>query len=485
MASLTYTPPQSRRRAYYTSGRRSALWLCFLFTALLPLLAGAASLRLATFSCDATPPLGEPMLWATPLKSVEFPLLAKGVLFQESGERYVICTVDWCLIGNDSYQAFCRALAAGAGTTPDRVILHSIHQHAAPYADEGAARLLADAPKPLPHLSAGFLEDLRARLAVAVSNAAGRLQKIDRLGVARTPVERVASARRLVDANGKVTIRFSNAAKDPRMAAAPEGPIDPDLRTITFARGSKPLARLHFYATHPQTFCCDGRASGDFVAMAREAVQQEEGVFQMYLTGAAGDVTVGKYNDGSPGATLALAKRLETAMLAAAAGTAFTKPGKIRWGVQPVVFPLRDDLEVVQAQSRAWLNSPAEADGTRSYRGAMRLAFVERLGRPVLVHSMRLGDVQILVLPGEPMLEFQRFAQRSAPNRFVAVAGYGDCGPAYICTDEAIAQGAYEPEASNVGRGSEAQLKQAISALIEGPLSSGASAKVSPAGPSK
>lgn len=453
-----------------TQARGTMLWVCCLIAVLLPMLAGAASLRLSTFSCDATPPLGEPMLWATPLKSVEFPLSAKGVVFEQSGERYVICTLDWCLVGNDSYQTFCRALAAGAGTTPDRVILHSIHQHAAPYADEGAARMLAEAPKPLPHLSAGFLEGLRTRLTAAVSNAANGLQKVDRIGVARTPVEGVASARRLVGENGKVTIRFSNAAKDPRMANAPEGPIDSEMRTITFARGSKPVVRLHFYATHPQTFCCDGRASGDFVAMAREAVQQKEGVFQIYLTGAAGDVTVGKYNDGSPGATLALAKRLETAMLSAGAGTEFTKPGKIRWRVQPVVFPLRDAVDTVQAQSRAWLDSPTEAEGMRSYRGAMRLAFVERLGRPVLVHSMRLGDVQIIVLPGEPMLEFQRFAQRSAPGRFTAVAGYGDCGPAYICTDEAITQGGYEPDASNVGRGSEAQLKQAISALIEGPL---------------
>jgi hypothetical protein len=96
----------------------------------------------------------------------------------------------------------------------------------------------------------------------------------------------------------------------------------------------------------------------------------------------------------------------------------------------------------------------------------MRLAFVERVDRPIQVSSLQIGKLHILHLPGEPMLEFQLFAQQARPADFAAVAGYGDCGPAYICTDKAIAEGGYEPSASNVGRGSEALLKQAIKALL-------------------
>ena len=47
------------------------------------------------------------------------------------------------------------------------------------------------------------------------------------------------------------------------MRALPEGTIDPYLKTITLARGEKPLVRLHYYATHPQTPYGDGRASSD------------------------------------------------------------------------------------------------------------------------------------------------------------------------------------------------------------------------------
>ena len=128
----------------------------------------------------------------------------------------------------------------------------------------------------------------------AAQEAATRLEPFDRIGTGQAKVERVASTRRLRDEKGRPLTRYSSGAKNPKMAEAPEGHIDPWLKTITLARGDKPLVRLHYYATHPQTFCCDGRASADFVGMAREAVEREDKVFQIYFTGCAGDVTAGK-----------------------------------------------------------------------------------------------------------------------------------------------------------------------------------------------
>ncbi len=69
-------------------------------------------------------------------------------------------------------------------------------------------------------------------------------------------------------------------------------------------------------------------------------------------------------------------------------------------------------------------------------------------------------------LPGEPMLEFQFFAQKARPDAFVAVVGYGDGCPSYICTDQAFKEGAYEPGAGAVGPGSEKILKEAIRKLV-------------------
>jgi len=426
----------------------------------------ASPLRVATFSCDVTPDRGEPLIWAKPLESVESPLLAKGVLLEDGKNRYVLCAIDWCLLSDESELSFRKSLAAGANTDLARIAIQSVHQHAAPYADEGAHRLLDAAPKQLTHLSAKFLDTLRARLEKAVERAAKQLTPFDQIGWGQAKVERVASTRRLRAADGKIVVRYSTGGKDPKMAEAPEGLIDPMLKTITFARGSKALVRLHYYATHPQTFCCDGRASADFVGSAREDVEREDKVFQIYFTGCAGDVTVGKYNDTSPEAKAGLAQRLKTAMLTAIAETRFSPATNAIWRTSSLMLPLRKDKQFMISECRGWLDNPAENDGHRVYDGAMRIAFIERIKRPIKVSSLQIGSVHILHLPGEPMLEFQLFAQRMKPDDFVAVAGYGDCGPAYICTDAAIEEGGYEPSAANVGEGSEALLKNAIVTLL-------------------
>jgi hypothetical protein len=426
----------------------------------------AAPLRVATFRCDVTPWPGEALVWTAKLVKVEDPLLAKGILLEDGTNRYVLCALDWCLLGNDSELSFRKALAAGAGTDAARVAVQCIHQHAAPYADEAAHRLLDAAPGSPPHLSAKFLDTVRARLTQGAQEAAGRLEPFDRIGAGQARVEQVASARRLRDDQGKLLTRWSGGAKDPTLAQAPEGPIDPWLKTFTLARGDKPLVRLHYYATHPQTFCCDGRASADFVGLAREAVEQQDKVLQIYFTGCSGDVTAGKYNDGSDQARADLTRRLKSAMAAAIAQTQFAPVDEVIWRTQSLTLPLRASKEEVTSQSRGSLSATNQPDGLRVYEGAMRLAFVERLGRPIQVSSLQLGKVHILNLPGEPMLDFQLFAQQAQPGDFVAVAGYGDCGCAYICTDKAIAEGGYEPSASNVGKGSEAVLKNAIQALL-------------------
>ncbi|MCX7824545.1 MAG: hypothetical protein N2689_03205, partial [Verrucomicrobiae bacterium] len=97
-------------------------------------------LRVASFRCDATPPRGATLVWLTKLKRVADPLWAKGVVLEDGGRRYVVCAIDWCLLCNESEWSFREAMARAAGTEPTCVAIHCVHQHVAPYADEGAHR---------------------------------------------------------------------------------------------------------------------------------------------------------------------------------------------------------------------------------------------------------------------------------------------------------------------------------------------------------
>jgi hypothetical protein len=434
-----------------------------------PLTTAAAELRVATFRCDLTPPLGHLSCPKnTPLEKIEHSLLAKGIVLEASGERYVLCAIDYCAICNSTLDLFRRKVAEGAGTDPARVAVHAVHQHTAPIADNDAFRLLLQTKDPPPCPDLKFYEEMADRLSAGVKESLRGLQPFDRIGAGEGKVERVASTRRLVEKDGKVHRPRWSVVKgeDIDLRDAPEGLIDPMLKTVTLARGDQPLVRLHYYACHPQSFYGDPRVTYDFPGLAREALEKQENVFQVYFTGCAGDVLTGKYNDGTPAAREQFAQRLLAGMEAAIAATRWAPAESLQWRIAAVKLPLYTGPNRSVTENRARLSDPKEDLGSRLELGAMLVAFAERIERPLALSSLQIGRIHLLDLPGECLIDFQLFAQRSAPGDFVAVAAYTDLGPGYICTDKAFEQGGYEPTDTAVGPGSEALMKAAILKLL-------------------
>jgi hypothetical protein len=426
------------------------------------LLAVGVNLRVAVFRADVTPARGEPLIWVTPVEQVLDPLQAKGVVIEASGKRYVLCAMDWCGLSNSARDLFRKRIADAAQTGLDSVALQTVHQHTAPYVDGDAYELLDGLAAPPLRMSRDSLAGLSARLGEAVRAAV--FEPFDSIGTGEAAVERVASARRLPGPNGRIIVRYSTGGRSREMAEAPEGPVDRRLKTVTFARGSKPIVRLHYYATHPQTFCCDGRVSADFVGAAREAFEREDGAFQVYFTGCAGDVTVGKYNNTSDTARQGLMKRLLAGMRAAAAATTFRPVKSIEWRTASLELPPKAD-SAADSDRRARLEHPDAAAPDEVYRSAISSAFADR-SEPLDASALHIAEAVFVHLPGEPMLEFQKYAQSLAPSAFVAVAGYGDLSPGYLCTDRAFREGGYEPGASNAGPGTEAAVKEVLRKLV-------------------
>jgi len=430
-----------------------------------PAIAKDAGPRLATFRCDVTPPPGgHPLIWVTPVSSVEDPLLAKGIVLDDGTRRYVLCAIDWCGLCNLSHRLFVEKIARAAETDPDFVAVHCVHQHTAPYTDGDAQKLLDQEQDPPKYVDFEFLEAVTDRLAAAVGASLGRLDPFDRIGTGQARVERVASTRRIPIEGGKVRSRMSSCT-DPKLRAMTEGHIDPMLKTVTFARGETPLVRMHYYATHPQSFYGDGRACSDVPGFARQRLEKKEGVFQIYFTGCGGDVAMGKYNDRTRRARDELTERLLVGMEAAVAATRLVPVEKLQWRTAPLRLPLRTDAGYTVEDNRAVMKD-ATADAVARVRAASRVAFAGRIERPISCSVLKIGGVHLLHLPGECMVDFQFFAQQARPDGFVAVAAYGDLAPGYICTERSFSEGGYEPTASRAGRKSEAALKAVISQLL-------------------
>jgi hypothetical protein len=433
---------------------------CLSLTTVAP--AAEPPLRVGVFQADVSLPLGHPCYPSyKPLETTEFPLLAKGLVIARGDQRYVICAVDWCEICNSAHRIVREKIAEAVGTTADRVAVQCVHQHTAPMAVLDAQRILDD----MDDAPLAFKEDVMMglfdKIATAAGNAAKQLRPCDRLGTSEAKVERVASNRRIPNGDGTVTTRYSSCT-NPKLVAAPEGLIDPMVKTITFAQGDEPIVRLHYYATHPQSFYGDPRQGWDFVGIARERLEDEEGVPQIYFTGCCGDIACGKYNDRSREARDGLTERLFAGLKASAAATTYQPVGKLTWRTHGLTAPSRGfDVEKLKKQI---------ADPDQRIRGrigaAQDLAFVNRLDEPFALSSLQLGDVFIVHLPGEPCIEYQLYAQRLRPDAFVAVAGYADGGCGYICLEEMFAEGGYEPTASRFAPEAENQARAAVRALV-------------------
>ena len=421
--------------------------------------------RLSTFVCDITVPLGTPIYSSyEPLDTIEHPLLAKGVVIEQGDTRYVLCAVDWCYLCNSTYDAFRHAVADAADTDVAHVAVQNVHQHTAPMGDADVWPFLRELESPPPFPSPEVFTSAAATVGEAVRQSVANLTPFDAIGTSQARVDRVASNRRIPVGEGRVGFRAS-ACRDEEMRAMPEGLIDPMLQTITFAQGERPLARLHYYATHPQSFYGDPRASYDFPGMARERLEQEEGVFQVYFTGCAGDVAAGKYNDGTPEARQGLYERLYAAMKASSAATRFGPAQAIEWTTAEFPLTTREDEGYTEADLRARMDNAGQRASTRS-GAAMGLAYRARVAQPVEVSAMHVGNVHIVHLPGEPMIEFQLFAKQLRQDGFVAVAGFGDCAMGYICPARAYDEGGYEPTASKLRPESEGPFRDAIRELL-------------------
>jgi hypothetical protein len=273
----------------------------------------------------------------------------------------------------------------------------------------------------------------------------------------------------VIGEDGKVKFTRTSATKSKEARDAPEGLIDPYLRTLSFWHGDKPLAALHFYATHPMSYYGDGIVTPDFCGLARDKRQVEDkNVFQVYLTGCAGNVTAGKYNDGAKENRAILRDRMHAGMVAAWKETKTQPVTGWEYLVESVKFPPRKEPSFGEEMSKKNLEDDKQTKAKRN-NAALQLAWLKRLEMPIEVTSIQFNEtIQTLHMPGEAFIEYQLAAHKLRPKSTIFVAAYGDDGTGYIPTADAYLQAGYEPTVSLVAPESEVILTKAIEKLLKG-----------------
>ena len=279
--------------------RRRLVLLVLLALVLSGRFAAADVLRVATFDVDASPPIGSPLAY-DPTEGIQSPLSCRGIVILGADQPIVLCAVDWIGIASGGQTLFKERLARAAGTTPDRVAVHTLHQHDAPRCDFAAEELLAQHEASGAGFDPAFALNVAQNAAASIRSALPRARPVTHLGLGEGTIEKVASNRRILGEDGKVKHTRYTATKDPKIRAFPAGTIDPQLKLIAFYDEGTPLAVLTYYATHPQSYYRTGLANPDFPGMARNARQETTGIPHIHFNGAGGNIGAGKWNDGEP-----------------------------------------------------------------------------------------------------------------------------------------------------------------------------------------
>jgi len=407
------------------------------------------------------------MAYGPVINTWDMSLRARGIILMGAGQPVVLCSVDWIGIANDAQDEFKRVLAEAAGTVPERVAVHTVHQHDAPICDFGAEDYLKKAGlDPLSYEST-FTRKVMFLLADAIRAAIKNARPFNQLGLGEAPVFMVASNRRILGPDGLVSATRYTTCKDSALRAEPEGLIDPIVSVVSFWNDEKPLAVLSYYAVHPQSYYQTGLPNPDFPGIAR--FYRELAVpdaLHIHFNGAGGNLGAGKYNDGSHENRGILAQRLADGMKRAWESTKKEKisASDISWNIDQIALPPAKSFENLDAVLRNKANDPVFISNNVSkviwYKRCMA-------GKKTDICCLSAGRARILHMPGELFVEYQLAAKSERPDLFIAMAAYGDYGPEYICTDIAYRQGGYEgSDASGVAPGSEKIIMAAIKNLL-------------------
>lgn len=426
--------------------------------------------KIGHFQIDATIPIGHRCMGVLPQKSISVAdnLELHGFVLLGSDLPIVVVAIDWCEIRNASYDQWRTRLANTAGTVPQRVLLSSLHQHDAPVIDAGAQDLLDAVGLTGELFDREFHDDVLLRAEQALRLAIEEARPVTHVGYAQGEVRHVASNRRVVDAAGRVSFaRGSSSGSDAFFRETDAGLIDPMMRTISFWDGDQCIVEYHAYATHPMSYYGRGEVTSDFVGLARKQLSRlDRSIHPIYASGCSGDVTAGKYNDGTPKAREELTQKIYDAMLANRAGAqrVVCRP----WDFRSVALELEyTNVASLQRETMARELHDEALPIEKRILAAMGLASLDRvqvLKQPIDMPCIDFGIAKLVLFPGETFVGYQHLAQSMGSVPVIPV-GYGESWTGYVPTNAAFADGFHESWLW-VAPGSQTRIEGALRKLL-------------------
>jgi hypothetical protein len=408
---------------------------------------------------DITPPVGAPLSgnfrddYAS--RGVHTPILSRSLVVRKDGSAVAIVAADLLTVSDELVGLVRRGVADRCPLQPGQILVSAIHTHSGP-----PVEVVTDGDSPAATVKAvlpGMVEScVRAWEACRPT----------RLWAGRVATEGLCFNRRLRLKDGRTVMNWTL----PPVADIdrPLGPVDSEIGFLLAGEDrDHPRFVAANLALHAAVLAGDNwLINADWPGFYYRAVKSIFGLdtTAMFLQGAEGNVNHIDAFDPTQGRGFKEAQRIgdEAALATASArGGAGPLTGPVRCSSQSLFLPPRKlTPEQVRQAERIVAGSTGRAGPKGQVDGIPDLLFAQdqlELSRRTAPHSaevqvMRIGDVACVALPGEFFVEYGLEIKKRSPARVTFIVGLANGSVGYVPTEDAFAQGGYEPTPWRFGR---------------------------------
>jgi neutral ceramidase len=357
-------------------------------------------------------------------------LYAKALALDDGqGGRLVIVTLDLVGIPRPLRDNLAKDIEASHKLPPAALLLNASHTHCGPVVRSGGS-VLYDLGDDMSRRIERYLAGLHAKIVDVVGEALADL-KPARLGYSRARAG-FAMNRRLPTEKGPINSPY------------PDGPVHHEVPVLRVdgADGKTLRAVLFGYACHNTTlsfyqFC------GDYAGYAQEHLEKDHpGAVALFMTGCGGD------QNPYPRGTLELAKQHGRTLATAVEAALLPKARPVRG---PLHCALEETtLDFVPPNREELLKLKESKAKNEQRRAELLLQELEKTGTihakyayPVQVVQFG-GDLTMIALAGEVVVDYAHRLQRELPGAPVWVAGYCNDVFGYVPSVRVLKEGGYE-----------------------------------------
>jgi neutral ceramidase len=396
-------------------------------------------------------------------------LYGRAMVFQKGKKRFLLLTLDLLAVTREWSDAIRDFAATELGFERDAVAVHVAQNHSSPSLGQIMLSDRFEAAKKYPWIRGSdpaygplALEKLKPMIREAVAH----LQPV-RLLFGSSLEARVSFNRRVVMRDGTAEMGLWARPYD---GLYREGPSDPEVGVALFTTPElKTLALLLHHTSHPVHWHPHTAIHGDWPGAWARAVRQTmfPGGIPLVLNGCCGNVihqdSLNPHREDTPES---MAKLLTEAVQTALTNPCFSQDDPvlayktIRFDIPFRAFPKKifeDAHKFLEANP-----DPKWTDATHTryewdWHFAASLVDLENVlathqAFEYEIQAVRLGDLALLVLPGEPFVEAQLEIKQRSPAKRTFVAHMSNRYVGYIPTPEAIRRGGYETRPSSASK---------------------------------